>query len=46
MNRNIKGDYNRIPNNVIVNYFSNDKISEFRGLKKAPNSSRVKCTQH
>ncbi len=33
----------RTTNNVITNYISNDKILKFRGLKKAPNSSRVRC---
>lgn len=38
-----KGVNNRLLNIVIVNYISNDKISRLRGLKKAPNSPKVKC---
>ena len=46
MNKHLKGINNGILNNVVVNYISNDKILGFRGLKKAPNSTRVGCNRH
>lgn len=46
MNIDTKGENNRVFDNVIVNYISNDEVSRFREVKKAPNSSRVRCNQH
>lgn len=43
MIKEIQGVHYKLLSSVIVTNISNDKISRFRGIKKAPNSSRVRC---